>query len=80
MKSYSEAYKQAGVDITAGYKAVELMKKHIAKTATGNEISGIGGFGGLFSLDISNTKKSSISKWYRWSRNKTKNSIFDGQA
>ena len=56
MKSYSEAYKQAGVDITAGYKAVELMKKHIAKTATGNEISGIGGFGGLFSLDISNTK------------------------
>ncbi len=56
MKSYSETYKEAGVDITAGYKAVELMKKHIARTVTGNEISGIGGFGGLFSLDISNTK------------------------
>ena len=34
MKSYSESYKQAGVDITAGYKAVELMKKHIARTMT----------------------------------------------
>ena len=32
MKSFSESYKEAGVDITAGYKAVELMKQHIAKT------------------------------------------------
>ena len=56
MKSFSETYKEAGVDITAGYKAVELMKKHIAKTATGNEISGIGGFGGLFGLDLSDIK------------------------
>ena len=35
MKSHSESYKNAGVDITAGYKAVELMKKHIARTVTG---------------------------------------------
>ena len=34
MKSYSESYKKAGVDVTAGYKAVELMKSHIAKTMT----------------------------------------------
>ena len=56
MKSFSETYQEAGVDITAGYKAVELMKKHISKTATGNEISGIGGFGGVFGLDLSNIK------------------------
>ena len=50
--SYSESYKAAGVDITAGYRAVELMKKHIARTATEGVLSGIGGFGGLFSLDL----------------------------
>ncbi len=50
--SYSEAYAQAGVDITAGYKAVELMKSHIARTNTPGVVSDIGGFGGLFSLDL----------------------------
>ena len=50
--SYSESYKAAGVDITAGYKAVELMKQHIAKTVTEGAISGIGDFGGLFALDL----------------------------
>lgn len=50
MKSYSEAYKDAGVDITAGYRAVELMKQHIAKTMTSGVVSDIGGFGGLFEL------------------------------
>ena len=45
MKSFSESYKNAGVDITAGYKAVELMKQHIAKTVTAGALSGIGGFG-----------------------------------
>ncbi len=54
MKSYSESYKAAGVDITAGYKAVELMKSHIAKTMTGGVVSDIGGFGGLFELDMTN--------------------------
>ena len=51
-KSFSESYKQAGVDITAGYRAVELMKKHIARTVTPGAASDIGGFGGLFELDL----------------------------
>ena len=51
-KSFSESYKQAGVDITAGYRAVELMKKHIARTVTSGAVSDIGGFGGLFELDL----------------------------
>ena len=49
--SRSEAYAAAGVDITAGYKAVELMKSHIARTMTAGVASDIGGFGGLFALD-----------------------------
>ena len=52
MKSYSDSYRESGVDITAGYKAVELMKKHIARTASPACLSGIGGFGGLFALDL----------------------------
>ena len=52
MKSYSERYKEAGVDITAGYRAVELMKSHIARTMTAGAMSDIGGFGGLFELDL----------------------------
>ena len=50
--SRSEAYASAGVDITAGYKAVELMKAHVARTVISNKSSDIGGFGGLFELDI----------------------------
>ena len=57
MKSQSESYKAAGVDITAGYKAVELMKEHIARTLTGKELSGIGGFGGLVELDMTGITK-----------------------
>ena len=57
-KSFSESYKAAGVDITAGYKAVELMNEHVAKTMMfGNVPSDIGGFGGLFELDIKNIKE-----------------------
>lgn len=52
MQSKSEAYAAAGVDITAGYKAVELMKQHIAKTMTAGVCSDVGGFGGLFELDL----------------------------
>ena len=48
-KSFSESYKAAGVDITAGYKAVELMKSHIKRTMTDGVCSDIGGFGGLLS-------------------------------
>ena len=56
-ESYSESYKNAGVDITAGYKAVELMKRHIARTVTPGVLSGIGGFGGLFALDLTGIQK-----------------------
>lgn len=51
-KSFSESYKEAGVDITAGYKAVELMKQHIAKTVIAGADTDVGGFGGLFELDV----------------------------
>ena len=57
MKSYSDSYKAAGVDVTAGYRAVELMKAHVARTMTKGVISGIGGFGGLFELDTEGMKK-----------------------
>lgn len=50
--SKSEAYAKAGVDITAGYRAVELMKQHIARTETDGVLSGIGGFGGLFQPNL----------------------------
>ncbi|MBQ1674803.1 MAG: phosphoribosylformylglycinamidine cyclo-ligase [Oscillospiraceae bacterium] len=50
--SKSEAYAAAGVDITAGYRAVELMKRHIAATMTAGVCSDVGGFGGLFELDL----------------------------
>ena len=50
MKSYSEAYKNAGVDITAGYTAVELMKRHIARTVIDGVCDKIGGFGGIFDI------------------------------
>ena len=51
-KSKSESYAASGVDITAGYKAVELMKEHVARTMLAGHSSDIGGFGGLFELDI----------------------------
>ena len=57
MKSHSESYKAAGVDITAGYKAVELMKEHIAKTMSAGVMGDIGGFGGLFELDMTGITK-----------------------
>ena len=46
----SQAYKNAGVDVEAGYKAVELMKQHVKRTNTPGVLSGIGGFGGLFEI------------------------------
>ncbi len=55
--SRSEAYAKSGVDITAGYRAVELMKKHIARTNVPGVVSGIGGFGGLFELDLTGINK-----------------------
>ena len=52
MKSFCDSYKAAGVDVTAGYRAVDLMKKHVARTKTDGAISSIGGFGGLFQPNL----------------------------
>lgn len=57
MKSYSESYKAAGVDVTAGYESVRLMKKDVERTMIPGCISGIGGFGGLFQLDLTGIKE-----------------------
>ena len=56
MISKSDSYAAAGVDITAGYRSVELMKQHIARTKIRTDASDIGGFGGLFPLDLGETK------------------------
>ena len=55
--SRSDIYAEAGVDITAGYKAVELMKQHIARTMTPGVCSDVGGFGGLFELDLEGIRR-----------------------
>ena len=55
-KSYSNSYKEAGVDVTAGYRSVELIKKHVARTNIPGVVSSIGGFGGLFEPDFAGMK------------------------
>ena len=57
MKSESASYKAAGVDITAGYRAVELMRSHVERTLTPGAVGGLGGFGGLFRPDLSGVAK-----------------------
>ncbi len=56
-KSFSDSYKAAGVDVTAGYRAVELMKRHVARTAIPGVMSPIGGFGGLVEMDLTGIQK-----------------------
>ena len=56
MESYNNSYKAAGVDVTAGYKAVDLMKSHVTRTKIPGVVSGIGGFGGLFQPDFTGMK------------------------
>ena len=78
--SFSNSYKEAGVDVTAGYKAVELMKQHVARTMTSGVLSGIGGFGGLFELDMTGitTACSRFRHRRRW--HKAQDSFSYGQA
>ena len=57
MKSHSESYKAAGVDITAGYQAVKLMQAQITRTKIPGVIGDIGGFGGLFAPDLTGMEK-----------------------
>lgn len=56
-ESASESYKAAGVDITAGYRAVELMKRHVARTRTEGVLDELGGFGGMFELDMTGLQR-----------------------
>ena len=56
-QSFSESYKEAGVDVTAGYKSVELMKQFVKSTYNENVISDLGGFGGLYSLNSDKTEE-----------------------
>ena len=57
MESYSESYRKAGVDITAGYQGVKLMAPHVERTMIPGVVSGIGGFGGLFTPDLSGMRE-----------------------
>ncbi len=56
-KSFSASYAASGVDITAGYRSVELMKSHIARTTTAGVLGGVGGFGGLFAPELGGMAK-----------------------
>ena len=56
-KSFSASYAAAGVDITAGYQSVELMKRHIARTNIPGVLGGVGGFGGLFAPPVAGMKE-----------------------
>ncbi len=57
MKSHSDSYRAAGVDITAGYRAVELMREHVRRTMIPGAGEDIGGFGGLFELDVTGLER-----------------------
>ena len=59
-KSHSASYAAAGVNIEAGYEGVRLMKKHVARTMIPGVVSDIGGFGGLFSPDITGMKEPTL--------------------
>ena len=64
-KSYSASYAAAGVDITAGYRSVELMKQYVARTMTENCIGGLGGFGGLFEQACSGMEDPGLTGSYK---------------
>ncbi|MDR3172561.1 MAG: phosphoribosylformylglycinamidine cyclo-ligase [Treponema sp.] len=57
MKSYSDRYKEAGVDVTAGYEGVRLIQAQVKRTVIPGVIGGLGGFGGLFCPDLQGMKK-----------------------
>lgn len=65
----ANAYKQAGVDIEAGYEAVSRMKKHVQTTMRKEVLGGLGGFGGMFDLSKFCIRRTCISIWNRWRGN-----------
>ena len=74
-------YKTAGVDIEAGYKSVELMKKHVKETMRPEVLGGLGGFAGAFDLSgIKEYGRTSTSFRNRWMWNKGEACICNGQA
>ena len=74
-------YKKAGVDIEAGYKSVELMKKYVKETMRPEVMGGIGGFSGAFSLSaIKDMEGSRAPVRNRWCRHQAEAGIFNGQA
>ena len=78
--SFSNSYKEAGVDVTAGYKAVELMKQHVARTMTSGVLSGIGGFGGQKKKEKRKEKKRKVGFRHRRRWHKAQDSFSYGQA
>ena len=72
-------YKKAGVDIEAGYKSVELMKKYVKETMRPEVMGGIGGFSGAFSLSAIKDMEDPVLR-NRWCRYQAEAGIFNGQA
>mgnify|MGYP000694791073 CR=1 FL=1 len=73
-------YKNSGVDIEAGYKSVELMKKYVKGTMRPEVLGGLGGFSGAFSMESFKIWRSYVSIRHRRLRNEGKTGIFTGQA
>jgi len=76
-KSFSEAYKNAGVDVTAGYRSNELIKKMVQSTYNEGVIGDIGGFGGMYKPNMKGMNEPIFVSRNRWGWNKIKVSLFD---
>ena len=76
----ANAYKQAGVDIEAGYEAVERMKKHVKRTVRPGVMGALGGFGGMFDLSSLESKGAGSRFRYGWRRHETDDRFYDGPA
>jgi len=74
----SATYKEAGVDVDAGNRAVELIKGHVRSTFRPGVLGNLGGFGGFFQLDVSKYQEPILISGTGWSGNKTQNSFYDG--
>ena len=74
----ANAYEQAGVNIEAGYEAVERMKKHVQKTIRPGVLGGLGGFGGMFDLSALEFKRTCTCFRYGWCWDETNACFYDG--